>query len=373
MANEEHLAILRLGVWQWNKWREENPDVRPDLSHAELQKPNRHMPDFRGTIFARRDFERIIFEETKPHRAHFEGANFHGVDLSEANLYAAILDDANLQDAILYGANLRGVSFRDAKLQGALVQKVDLTESHLIRTNFYRADLCGVNLSPSLLSDVQMKRAKIGGTIFANVDLRDIHGLDTLYHVSPSHIGIETLYKSRGQIPEVFLRGCGVPDSMIEYARSLVAAERPIDYYSCFISYSSHDDALAERLYADLQAKGVRCWLAPHDLTPGEVIVRGIDEAIRLHDKVVLLLSEAAVLSPWVKYEVDLACTCEAGEGRTMLYPLRLDDAVLTTAQDWAVMLRKGRHIGDFRQWKDHNAYQAMFARLLRDLKAEQQ
>ena len=40
----------------------------------------------------------------------------------------------------------------------------------------------------------------------------------------------------------------------------------------------STDEALAERLYADLQAQGVRCWLAPHDLTPGEVIVRGITD-----------------------------------------------------------------------------------------------
>lgn len=61
----------------------------------------------------------------------------------------------------------------------------------------------------------------------------------------------------------------------------------------------------------------------------------GIDEAIRLHDKVVLLLSEAAVTSHWVAYEVNLATTREAREGRTVLYPLRLDDAVLTTSQGW--------------------------------------
>jgi hypothetical protein len=116
----------------------------------------------------------------------------------------------------------------------------------------------------------------------------------------------------------------------------------------------------------------VRCWLAPHDLTPGDVIVRGIDEAIHLHDKVVLLLSEAAVTSHWVAYEVNLATTREAREGRTVLYPLRLDDAVLTTTQGWAVTLRDGRHIGDFRQWTEYASYQAVFARLLRDLKAEQ-
>jgi hypothetical protein len=55
---------------------------------------------------------------------------------------------------------------------------------------------------------------------------------------------------------------------MIEYARSLVAAESPIDYYSVFISYSSQDEALAKRLYADLQAQGkpprMRCGSRTH-------------------------------------------------------------------------------------------------------------
>jgi len=32
--------------------------------------------------------------------------------------------------------------------------------------------------------------------------------------------------------------------------------------------------------------------------------------------------------------------------------------------------LRRARHIGDFRAWKDHDAYQKSFERLLRDLKA---
>lgn len=32
MANEEHLEILKHGVERWNRWREENPDILPNLS-----------------------------------------------------------------------------------------------------------------------------------------------------------------------------------------------------------------------------------------------------------------------------------------------------------------------------------------------------
>src|SRR6185436_14620160 len=95
-----------------------------------------------------------------------------------------------------------------------------------------------------------------------------------------STIGIDTIYKSKGRIPESFLRGAGVPDSFIIYMRSLTGTA--FDFYSCFISYSTKDQAFADRLHADLQAKGVRCWLAPHDLPIGAKILDAIDEAIRL-------------------------------------------------------------------------------------------
>ncbi len=52
------------------------------------------------------------------------------------------------------------------------------------------------------------------------------------------------------------------------------------------------------------------------------------------------------------------------------LFIIRLDDAVMETDQAWAASLRRMRHIGDFRAWKDHNLYQKSFERLLRDLKA---
>lgn len=158
---------------------------------------------------------------------------------------------------------------------------------------------------------------------------------------------------------------------MIEYAHALVAAERPIDYYSCFISYSSADEALAKRLHADLQAAGVRCWFAPEDLKIGDSIFEGIDQAIRLHEKLLIILSEASMGSRWVQHEVRAAQARELREGRTVLFPVRIDAAVQQSAAGWAAELWEQRHIGDFCAWKEHDAYQAAFARLLRDLKAE--
>jgi TIR domain len=68
--------------------------------------------------------------------------------------------------------------------------------------------------------------------------------------------------------------------------RTAGTLHQPIRFHSSFISHSSKDQASAERLHADLRAKGVRCWFAPHDLPIGAKILDAIDEAIRLRDKV---------------------------------------------------------------------------------------
>ena len=57
--------------------------------------------------------------------------------------------------------------------------------------------------------------------------------------------------------------------------------------------------------------------------------------------------------------------------GATVLFPLRLDDAVFDTGEAWAGKLRDNRNIGDFRRWKQHDAYTKALERLLRDLRVE--
>jgi uncharacterized protein YjbI with pentapeptide repeats len=233
------------------------------------------------------------------------------------------------------------------------------------------ADLRGAHLTAANLRGANLNKADLGGAIvglttFGDVDLSQVQGIETVSHFGPSTIGIDTIYRSKGQIPEAFLRGAGVPDDFITYMRSLVA--KPIEFYSCFISYSSKDDEFAQRLYADLQSKHVRCWFAPEDLKIGERFRDRIDESIRIFDKLLLVLSANSINSPWVESEVEAALERERGEQKTVLFPIRLDDAVMETTQAWAADLRRTRHIGDFTRWKDHDSYQKSLARLLRDL-----
>jgi TIR domain/Pentapeptide repeats (8 copies) len=240
----------------------------------------------------------------------------------------------------------------------------DLGRAYLEGALFFRADLSGADLG----------RAMIKNTNFADVDLSAVEGLEAIKHYGPSTVGIDTIYKSRGKIPEIFLRGCGVPDEFIAYIGSM--AGRPIESYSCLISYSIKDQEFAERLHSDLQTKGVRCWFEPHDLKVGSKLHEQIDEAIRLHDKLLLILSEHSMNSNWVKGEIASARAREDREKQQLLFPIAL--APFEDVKQWKLFdadrgidsAREVREyfIPDFSNWKNHDAYQRAFSVLVKDL-----
>jgi hypothetical protein len=170
-----------------------------------------------------------------------------------------------------------------------------------------------------------------------------------------------------GPLKPAFLQGAGLPAKLINSLPSLL---KQAIHYSCFISYSTHDEEFAKRLHADLQDKGVTCWFGPLDLPIGGKILDEVDEAIHLANKVLLILSENSIGSNWVEKEVKKALEEEdmREPKQTVLFPIRLDDAVMKTKQAWAGLVRRDRHIGDFTRWKDHDAYKQSFEHVLRDL-----
>jgi hypothetical protein len=357
MPNPEHLEILRQGVKVWNEWRSEHKDVRPDFSGANLRGANLRDVDLRDANLSLADLT----------AATLKGANLNVANLSHTVLSHTDLSHTDLDNADLRLSNLSGTDLSSANLFSA-----DLSDTTLCDATLRDATLIYTNLFNANLSRADFTEATLVGAMFVDNDLSEVKGLETVTHNGPSSIGIDTLYKSGGRIPEAFLRGCGVPESFVVQVRALVASAEPIQFYKSFISYSSKDQKFADTLYADLQNKGVRCWLATEDLRIGEKIRRGIDEAIRMHDKLLLVLSKHSVVSDWVEQEVETALERERKEKRLILFPIRLDDAVMKIEGGWPALIRNTRNVGDFRKWKQHDSYQKAFDRLLRDLKAEE-
>ena len=72
---------------------------------------------------------------------------------------------------------------------------------------------------------------------------------------------------------------------------------------------------------------------------------------------------------PRVEREVQAAFEREHRSGKPVLFPIRVDEAVMEATQAWAADIRRTRHIGEFGNWRDHESYKKALERLLRDLK----
>ncbi|HEY0753873.1 MAG TPA: toll/interleukin-1 receptor domain-containing protein [Ktedonobacteraceae bacterium] len=162
----------------------------------------------------------------------------------------------------------------------------------------------------------------------------------------------------------------GQPDDKPALAVSHVPRNQLVAYHSCVLSYASADVDFVRKLYADLQARGVVCWFAEHDLKQGDRVRAEIYQAIFRQRKLLLVLSQHAIESLWVEEEVEVALDREhQQQGTSLLFPLRLDDTIFRTDKYWGLSVRQ-RYIGDFRHWQEDNAYQNALLRLLRDLRA---
>lgn len=334
MANMEHLEIIKQSIDLWNMWRSENPEIRPDLTGADLIEVNLNGADLKGALLI--------------------NTALASANLSNAKLTYALLSDATLSRASLTQANL----FR-----------ADLAYADLAFANLINANLMGTNLTDANLVGANLSYATMGWTKIGNNDLRAVQGLDTIQHQGPSSIGVDTIYQSKGSIPELFLRGVGLSEDFITYTRSLV--NEPPGFYSCFISYSNYDQTFAEKLYVDLQNKGVRCWFAPENLRWGEKLRMGIDESIRKHDKLLLILSQGSISSRWVEQEVETALAKENEGAQTIIIPIRIDDTILQNNIGWPAYIKNTRNIGNFRNWKDPESYEKSLERLVQTLKIE--
>lgn len=369
MANEEHLAILKQGVETWNEWQAEGKTF--DRLLEELRGGHPDYPDLSGANLNGANLRNADFTSVNLRNADLNDADLAGADLSYANLVVANVGHATLCRAYLSRTQLRGANLARSNLAGA----------NLVRANLSGANLSDTRLNQCNLSDANLTSADLGGmildsTTFGNTDLSDVKGLEKCRFQGPCTLDHRTIQKS-GRLPLAFLRGCGLPDALIDYLPSLL--NLPIQYYSCFISYSSIDDEFARRLHADLQNNGVRCWFAPHDIAGGKKVHEQIEEAIRRYERLLLILSEHSMGSDWVATEIANAREREEAEKRQVLFPIRLVDyeriktwkcCDADRGKDSAKEIRE-YFIPDFTNWNDHDAYTASFERLLKDLKAE--
>jgi len=170
MANDEHVALLKQGVAAWNAWREENSNLRPDLSGANLAGANLSGANLSGTDLSEASLSGAHLARANLSEAYLYGVSLSRANLSGANLSGTDLSEASLSEANLSGANLRGAILNGANLSGASLSAANLREAYLIQTNLRDVDLRGANLVEARLSG-----ASLWGTDLTGSDLSRCH------------------------------------------------------------------------------------------------------------------------------------------------------------------------------------------------------
>jgi len=98
---------------------------------------------------------------------------------------------------------------------------------------------------------------------------------------------------------------------------SVAGSPRPV-----FISYASHDTAVAQKVCAALEAEGLPCWIAPRDVVPGTLYADGIVHAIDESSILVLILSQQAIASAHVGREIEAQGRIACFAGHEVLVPV---------------------------------------------------
>ncbi len=309
-----------------------------------------------------------------------EEANLREANLREADLRGAKLGQANLREAKLGQANLRGADLGYANLREANLGEANLGEANLRGANLRRANLWRVNLQEANLQGATLTKARMSKTVLADVDLSFVEGLETIRHRGASTLSHETLF-NYARLPDVFLKGCGLPEIFITYYDAL--REEAIMFYDVFISYSHADKTFTQRLHNELQSRGVRCWLDEHDLPVGHPIDAGIRQGIKLSGMTILCCSENSLNSDWVNDEL----TTTFNEERKLrkddpaayrLLPIDLDGAIFEDSDELRVTDGKldkllNRKMLNMQAWDDlsTDAFNAQVEKLVNALRRD--
>lgn len=165
----KHKRILDQGVDAWNDWRNQHPEIKPNLiavqlSEADLANANLENAKLIGADLSEADLT----------NASLRFAELQGVNLKGAKLKGALLEGANLAGADLKEVDISGMDLRNMKLIGinlkeATLEKCDLRDADLRGANMKETGLNGADLRYADLRGADLSEASVKGTNFKNI------------------------------------------------------------------------------------------------------------------------------------------------------------------------------------------------------------
>ena len=368
MANMDQVQIVRQGRDAVAKWREEHPGEFMDLnacymSHTRIPMVNLTGADMRnsdlmGAMLRRADLSDCRLNPIHLYRgdareakfigsllngANLRGADCRDADFSNADMDRIILSDANLAGANLKGANLSRANLDRADLTGADLTGATLNGTALTRTNltnaiFRDSDFYEAVFNSTLMNGADFSGSIMGYTVFQNCNMSEAVGLDAVRHDAPSTLGVDSLFRSGGTIPDSFLTGVGSPEYLAAFQQSISGAQTlSADY---FIACAAEDVSFAARLQDDLRANGARCWIFPENARGSALVDRRstseeeeIERWIRHYDKLIVVSSAAGLGSETIRNDIIAAQERQTSRDEWVLF-LVTGDGYMNSPRD---------------------------------------
>lgn len=182
MANKEHLEILKRGKDEWNKWRELNSDIIPDLSEADLSNldfGNKDLPSNLSKIFKSKKSVILLSDGRKGdifdkviENAKLNGLNLRNTDLRNADFQKTNLSGADLAGAELGGANFRSANLKQANLGSVKGEKANFREAILENANLAAAELPYAIFNEAIIVCAYIQDANLSNSNFFRANLQ---------------------------------------------------------------------------------------------------------------------------------------------------------------------------------------------------------
>ena len=378
MADIELVQIVKRGRDAVTAWRDENPNRIMDLNACYMSHARIPMVNLRGADMRSGDFMGAMVRRGDLSNGYLNDAHFYRADLREANFSRAIASGANFRGADLRNANLAGVNLDRATLSEANLSGADLTNANLDRANLDRANFTGANLTGTSFNGANLSRSNlascilngadfyeavlndvgtveadfsncvIGYTVFQNCALDAAVGLDEVRHDAPSTIGLDTLLRSRGALPESFILGSGVPAAVAGLQDSV--ADAPVSTLEVHISCADADISFARQLESNLRSAGVRSWVFAESFRGNPLVDRRatsgeeeIERWVRHYDRIVVVCSAAGLDSETVRNDITAAHESQKISDRWTMYLID-GDGVMGAGRNRAARLLKEEH-----------------------------
>ncbi|MGL1932247.1 MAG: pentapeptide repeat-containing protein [Desulfotalea sp.] len=162
MANSEHINIWKKGAADWNKWRDLNPNISPDLSDTNFLSDlydSEHvydLPEYNGYNLSNCNLNRVSLRSCVFFDCDFSRSDIHFSDLVDSYCDNCDFSYAQLQVSKIGSAKFHNCNFEGTDLSYCSAEETDFSGSILLGTTLSNMSLVNTNFTNTTIKEARV-------------------------------------------------------------------------------------------------------------------------------------------------------------------------------------------------------------------------